>query len=202
MYKIKRFSFNQRKQWMIRNDMTNLPNGAIPHLRKSYSNYNAVWKNPDKNEYIKSSKISKYSSKYKEDIKDLTKSQTDRLNICLNQLNSGKFIFDDDDKSISENINNKNSLTYFNWDTCTHWLQNESTDDYLVYSKDISGGRRLTYKVYKPVKINGIWTCNIEISRCGEHKYENKSYGKRRNTIENSGIFVGDSKKYFSNLKQ
>lgn len=44
MYKIKRFSLpeNRKPHWKEKNDMNNLPEGASPHLRLSYSKYNAV----------------------------------------------------------------------------------------------------------------------------------------------------------------
>ena len=63
-----------------------------------------------------------------------------------------------------------------------------------MYSKDISGGLRLTYKIYKPSEVKFQYICKISLDRCEEHKSGDKSYGKTKSTIGNSGIF--DKKKF------
>lgn len=204
MYKVKRFAMaKNRRGWNGKNDMNKLPKGSVPHFKPRYSRYNAVWVDPGRpNSYIRDSKITKYSDKYKEDVEELTQSQLDRLNIYLDHLNSGKFIFDDDDNATYENYK-KDDIIYYKWDTCTHWLQKESTEDYLVYSKDISGSKRLTYRIYRPKKIGNKWVCDIEISRCGSHTYGDKSYGKPKNTLESIVKYKGkDTKGQFSDTNE
>lgn len=204
MYKVKRFSkideksytLHYRSNWSKSNDMNDLPEGAIPHAHFKYKSYNAVWENPDNPGRM----INKYelddnfNSQFKSDMLELTASQTERLNICLSHLKEGKFIYTDDDESIRKKYNDESDLVYYGWDTCTHWLQKFSTDDYLMYSKGISGGIRLTYKVYKPVQVGPQYVSKITLDRCEEHKSGNKSYGKSKSTIGNSGIF--DKKKF------
>lgn len=205
MYKIKRFSLpeNRKPHWKEKNDMNNLPEGASPHLRLSYSKYNAVWLNPLNNkDYMKKAHIIGFNKEYESSLNELTGSQSKRLDICLDQIESGKFLFDDDDRLIKSK-NKKDDLVYFNWDTKTHWLKDKSTNDYLVYSKELSSGKRLVYEVYKPVKINEVWSCPVRICGCSYHKYGDKSYGKPKNTLESIVKYKGkDTKGQFSDTNE
>lgn len=209
MYKFKEFELTkmmsvlgQRSSWLSKNNVSNPPNGTKAYPSHPYSRYNVVWIDPSNPlSYVKEFIMNNPSIKFSTDLSDLKstrKSSYDRAIECINDLRAGNFVYTDNDSRISKNINNSNDIKSFNWDTRTHWIRKESSNDYLLYSKDITDGIRLTYKIYKPKEINGKWICSIELDRCSYHKTGNKSYGKARNTLESIANISGDASKLLS----
>ena len=212
MYKIKRFSklrekkmsLNPRNSWSNNNDMNNLPKGVIRHPNSKYSKYNAVWENPDVKgrpiiKYVFNDKLNKNILDDLAWIKENSPPMYNRVKKCIDDLRNSKYVTTDNDRLTKMNIDDESNLMY-NWDTNTHWISIMSTKDYLLYSKDINDSYRLTYRIYKPIKVNLRWQCMVELDRCNNHKSNDKSYtrGKRRNSLWENSKRKGDANKVFS----
>lgn len=131
-----------------------------------------------------------------EDLRFLEDNRTTMYNravLCIEDLKNGRYVFEDNVNKIRKSIS-KNDRLYYGWKTNTHYIAEESDNNSLVYSKDIDYDLRLTYKVYKPRKINGKWTSIIVLGRCDNHKIGDKTRGKLKNTIGNSSTRIGDAK--------
>lgn len=191
VYKIKRFSYyNNTRNWGT--DGT-IPKGAImyPYLPygpsfSDYGEYNVVWEDPDNpGDMINNFVLDSYdlNNNFLSD-KMLIDSNypilSKRLEIILNDLSNGEFVFDDNDEMISRKYRSSDPV-YKGWDTCTHYLQNylqRNNNKSLTYSKDLDKDNRLTYDVLKPVRENGAMTCHVKVSRCFSHRYNTDNYGR------------------------
>lgn len=104
-------------------------------------------------------------------------------------------VFTDDDSMMNDGkYDDPSDKLRYKWDTETHLLfgfseLNGNDDDFMVFSKSISGKHRLTYRVFRP-KYNSLikkWVCKVEYSRCYGHHYEDIEYD-----MGNSSTTFGD----------
>lgn len=170
-----------------------IPEGSIMHPIVSdnrildYSKYNPVWEDPDNPGFmINNFKLNEFfNNDFLSDKIWIDKDPilSKRLDIILNDLRTGNFVFDDNDSRIIKRYYDKSDPIHYNWDTCTHYLQDfvhRHKNKSLVYTKDLDNKNRISYRVDAPKKINGVWVCNIEVSNCVGHKYMNYDYGRKQ----------------------
>lgn len=155
-----------------------IPDGAIRHPDSNYS-YNAVWTNPSTGEVIDNFNFieGKY---YKKDLSRTKQAFT------YDSVNMGPYVkirdaivktdLKENGNVFSDNDNFKVKGIPYVIDTQTHWLSSLSSDDSLVYSKDITSEHRLTYSVDKPVLKNGQYVCDVTLNNCLNHRFNDKDY--------------------------
>lgn len=191
LYSLKNYDKKRgNKNWGIE-DENRIPKGSIMHPKINnpkildYSKYNAVWEDPDNpGTMIHNFKLNElFDNNFLSDKIWIDKDPilSKRLEIFLDDLRNGRFVFDDNDTEIIKKYNDKSDPLYYEWDTCTHYLQDfvhRHKNKSLVYAKDIDLKNRLSYRVDIPELINGVWTCNIVVSNCKDHKYMNQVYGR------------------------
>ena len=170
-------------------DMSDLPEGSIPLPLKSrsgsgdYSKYNIAWEHPNfkgQNVIVSSFILDDFNKNFRftKDIERLSEINLSRLNLILNDLIKGKYVYNDNDLLISRKFNDRTDPIMYKWDTQTHYLHDFQHRDLSVlpYSKTLDKNTRLTYMVHKPVKDESKWVCHIELSRCYKHTYQEASY--------------------------
>ena len=158
------------------------PLNRMKDPKKFYDKYNLAWYDPDDPDiFINSFKlIEPFSSRFIKQMNELDDVSKKRLEICINHLRKGEFVYTDNDK-----IQDNNSIyygsdpIYYKWDTQTHFLHDRldmNKMDELPYSKHLNDTDRLTYGVGIPELINGKYTCKIRLSNCRGHKFDNSRY--------------------------
>lgn len=162
---------NISNKWKINKSIP----GTSIHPNRSYS-YNLVWLDPDTG-----TKIDNFV--YNESIyhrRDLSKSRRvsdedpmfkNYMEMAKNDVLSG-YVFEDNDRYRNKNLD-KLSRSF---DTCTHYIENLSDLNKLVFTKTIDFLNRLSYTVYKPEKIDGVWICRVEFNNFLKHRYNDKDY--------------------------
>lgn len=193
MYRIKRFArvstenMNYDKHiWGLDEDdpMYAQPEGSMSYpdnksRDKGYSGYNIVWEN--NGIMIDKFILDPLTPRVKNQMKRIDSISLDRMNICLDHLRNGRFVYTDDDKTQDDNsIYYGDNPIYYKWDTQTHYLadmQDESEDE-LPYSKHLNKNNRLTYAVKRPVRERGEWVCHIRISSCEGHLFNQRRYSE------------------------
>lgn len=180
-----------------------IPEGAVMYCkdkRNEYYEYNVVWAVPNlpNGKQIQMTKFIldesyKTDPIFQKDLAELKKRDDayqllKRLDICIQDLKDG-YVFKDNDDRIYDNslYNDKDNDVYYKWDTETHYLARfQGLDmDVLPYTKRLSDRHRLSYKVHRPVKINGVYVCRVELNQCYGHSYEGIDYGVSKNALCN-----------------
>lgn len=192
MFKIKRFARLETIRKNLHNwgdngeeiprEADDYPVEVMTDLRKMYNKYNVAWYDPDDHDiFINSFKlIEPFSSRFIRQMNSLDKISRGRLEICIDHLRKGEFVYTDDDKiQDNDSIYYGSDPIYYKWDTQTHFLHDKldmSKMDELPYSKHLNDTDRLTYGVGIPELINGKYVCKIRLSNCKGHKFDNSRY--------------------------
>lgn len=152
-------------------------------IKKEYSYYNLAWINEYTGNFIKNFKlIEPFSERFINQMNRLDEISLQRLNICIDHLRNGKFVYTDDDVTQDDDTiyKDKTDSLRYKWDTMTHYLvdfQDQNMDE-LPYSKQLNEKDRLTYAVQRPVVENGKLVCYIRLSSCEGHLYNTTGYSR------------------------
>lgn len=127
--------------------VTDIIPGTMRHRIYPYSQYNLVWIDPDTLEIIDNFSIDTHNLNISSPF----------IDIVMSDIENG-FVFEDLDRynvlGIPDNVRSI--------DTLTRYIPSLSCNDYLMYSKELGNNSELIYKVFRPVRYQDDWVCNIE----------------------------------------